>query len=68
MSDGVNLLQEQPTDTPEITLHNFAAWIELQPIGTLTGLLELIGNELYRRGLWSAGNDVKDVVGVLRRV
>lgn len=66
MSDELHLLQDQPTDIPEIALHNFAAWIELQPIQTLAGLLELISNDLYRRGEWSAGNDVKDVTRELR--
>ena len=34
---------------PQIDLSTFAQWIELQPISTHAGLLELIGNDLYRR-------------------
>ena len=40
----------EATPEPQIDLTTFSQWIELQPtISTYSGLLELIGNDLYRR-------------------
>ena len=58
MTDGLYLRNSQwqtgtqegeATPEPQIDLSTFALWIELQPILTHAGLLELIGNDLYRR-------------------
>ena len=61
MTDGLYLRNSQfqteiqddvATPEPQIDLTTFSQWIELQPITTHAGLLELIGNDLYRRRRW----------------
>ena len=51
---------------PQIDLTTFAQWIELQPIATHAGLLELIGNDLYRRHYPTIAAECKGVVRDLR--
>lgn len=41
---GQDVIQEE-----QIDLTTFSQWIELQPVSTHIGLLELIANDLYRR-------------------
>lgn len=77
MSDGLSLslqdippLQDHkeyiPPDTPGINLTTFASWIEIQDVATLVGMLDLIASDLYRRGLFFSGNEVKHLVSELR--
>ena len=54
------------TPEPQIDLSTFAQWIELQPISTHAGLLELIGNDLYRRHWPTIAAECKNVVRDLR--
>ena len=55
------------TEQPQIDLSTFAQWIELQPtISTHAGLLELIGNDLYRRHYPTIAAECKGVVRDLR--
>ena len=55
-------------DDPEIDLTTFAQWLDLNPptTATIAGMLELLGNALYRRGQFSAGSEVKHIVTELR--
>ena len=75
MTDGPYLLGSQfqteiqddvATPEPQIDLTTFAQWIELQPISTHAGLLELIGNDLYRRHWPTIAAECKNVVRDLR--
>lgn len=78
MSDGLSLsLQDLPrlppgditpipSMEPIIDLTTFMLWIELQPLSTVTGMLEIIGNTLYRHGRFTEGNEIKHVVTELR--
>lgn len=71
MTDGLYLRNSQwqtgtqdqgssaATPEPQIDLTTFSQWIELQPISTHAGLLELIGNDLYRRHYLTMGGEVK---------
>lgn len=51
MSDGpcLSLRQEQRQDELPIDLTTFIHWIEIQPVGTIVSILDLLGNDLYRR-------------------
>ena len=52
---------------PQIDLSTFAQWIELQPtISTHAGLLELIGNDLYRRSWPTSAGECKRAASDLR--
>lgn len=51
---------------PQIDLTTFAQWIELQPIATHAGLLELIGNDLYRRQWPTSAEECKRAASILR--
>lgn len=67
MTDGLYLTTEQQElDAPPICLNNFAAWIDLQPLSTYAGMLELMGNALYRQGRYAEGSEVKHVAQQLR--
>lgn len=44
---------------PQIDLTTYAQWIELQPVSTLAGMIDLIGAELYRRHWWIYGAECK---------
>ncbi|HWR21008.1 MAG TPA: hypothetical protein VN444_04010 [Verrucomicrobiae bacterium] len=65
MTDGPSLTLRETTPPP-IDLTTFAQQIEIQETPTFAGLLELMGNELYRRGMLSSGTDLKDVARALR--
>ena len=54
------------TPEPQIDLSTFAQWIAIQPISTHAGLLELIGNDLYRRHWPTIAAECKNVVRDLR--
>ena len=55
------------TPEPQIDLTTFAQWIELQPtISTHAGLLELIGNDLYRRSWPTSAGECKRAASDLR--
>lgn len=56
----------EATPEPQIDLSTFAQWIELQPISTHAGLLELIGNDLYRRHWPTIAAECKGIVRDLR--
>lgn len=51
MSDGpcLSLRQGQQHGEPPIDLTTFSQWIEIQPVETIVGILDLLGNDLYRR-------------------
>lgn len=72
MSDGLSLIAANEMDAQETQethgpcLNSFALWIELQPISTHAGLLELIGNDLYRYNLYHEGGEVKHIAQLLR--
>ena len=52
---------------PIIDLTTFAQWIELQPIAVHVGLLELIGNDIYRRKQWpTIAGEIKHAARDLR--
>lgn len=48
--------------TSPIDLTAYAQWIELQPLSTLTGILDVSANDLYRRHWSTYGAQVKQVV------
>lgn len=54
------------SEAPMLDLAAFMFQIELQPPSTLAGMAELMGNECYRRGLFTEGNELKDVAQRLR--
>lgn len=67
MSDGLNLtVQQEHEMEATLDLSNYASWIELQPITTLAGMLDVTANELYRRGRYREGNELKYIVTELR--
>lgn len=70
MSDGpcLSLRQEPHNNVLLDGLHNFAEWIDLNhpPVPMIAGMLELLGNELYRQGRYTEGSEIKHVVGALR--
>lgn len=72
MSDGpcLNLRQEPQCDIPLDGLHNFAEWIDLNhpPVPMIAGMLDLLGNELYRQGRIAEGGEIQHIVGTLRSV
>lgn len=68
MTDGPSLASPRIiiSDSPAVSippdLTTFAQWIDLQPISVHVGLLELIGNDLYRRQQWpTIAGEVKHV-------
>lgn len=66
MSDGMSLQLHHDQDADHLCLHNFALWIDLQDLSTYAGMLELMGNALYRQGRFSEGSEVKHVAQQLR--
>ena len=64
MTDGLYIDTAVPE--PQIDLSTFAQWIELQPISTHAGLLELIGNDLYRRSWPTSAGECKRAASDLR--
>lgn len=69
MSDGMSLdMQQEPEVGTPHCLQSFAAWIDVNhpPLPMLAGMLDLLGNELYRQGRTAEGNEVKHVVQELR--
>lgn len=70
MSDGMSLsMQTDLTEEPATDgLHNFAEWIDLNhpPLPMIAGMLELLGNELYRQGKFTEGSEAKHVAAALR--
>lgn len=59
--EGSGALAGEPVD-----LTTFAQWIELQPISTHIGPLELIANEMYRRHHGMQAGEIKGIVKDLR--
>lgn len=65
--DEPNMIDVTSPDAPSpIDLTNFALLIELQPVATIVSILDLIGNECYRRELFAPGNEIKQIVSELR--
>ena len=53
---------------PEIDLTTFSQWLDLNPptTATIAGMLELLGNALYRAGRFAEGSEVKHIATELR--
>ena len=76
MTDGQSLTTPRIiiSDSPAVSippdaidLTTFAQWIELQPIAVHVGLLELIGNDIYRRKQWpTIAGEIKHAARDLR--
>lgn len=60
MTEGTQLPIEQPQTPLFDPLETFRQWLALQSATTLPSILEIIGNDLYRRLLPSAAEKVKD--------
>lgn len=61
LSESLNLCFNCGAIEPP-NLTTFAQWIELQPIAVHVGLLDLIGNDLYRRHWPTIAGEIKAVV------
>lgn len=69
MTDGPCLsMHQEQTDEPTIDLTTFAQWIDFNqpPVPMIAGMLELLGNALYREGRFTEGSEVKHIAAELR--
>lgn len=64
MTDGLSMIPrtpEAPNPPDALDLTTFATWIAIQPTSVHVGILELIGNDLYRRHWLTMAHECKQV-------